>query len=151
MSEGMISNFVAFGILALENIRPLVGHVADHEEHARYVLLLQNVQDLRGPLRIGAIVKGKSDFFVCGADLVNVEGERDDVVGFVGEKVRCSFVFEGAPAVLGSIRDMPDVAVALEDQVGTWRQVGQFLPGGVVCVRGIPNRPERAVRGSQPP
>ena len=124
MSKGMISNFMAFGILALQNIRPLVGHVADHEEHTGYVLLLQNIQDLRSPFRIGTIVKGKGDFFICGAELVNVEGERDGFVGFIGEKVRCCVVFEGAPAVLGSIRDMPEVAVAFEDQVGTGRQVG---------------------------
>src|SRR5882762_8695285 len=151
MREGVISNFVAFGVLALENIRPLVGHVADHEEYSGYVLLLQNVQNLRGPLRIGTIIKGKGDFFICGAELVDVEGERDDVVGFVGEKVRCCVVFEGAPAVLGSVGNMPEVAVALEDQVGAGRKVGQFLPGCIVGVRGIPNRPERGVRGSQPP
>ena len=142
---------MAFGVLALQYIRPLVGHVADHEEYSGYVLLLQNVQDLRGPFRIGAIVKGKGDFFICGAELVNVVGERDGFVGFVGEKVGRGVVFEGAPAVLGSIRDMPEVAVAFEDQVGTGCEVGQFLPGRVVCVRGIPNRPERGVRGSQPP
>src|SRR6266403_177428 len=85
MREGMISNFVAFGVLALENIRPLVGHVADYKEHTRYVFLFQNVQDLRRPFRIGAIVKGKNHFFMRGADLVNVIGERNGVVRFIGE------------------------------------------------------------------
>src|SRR6267143_1070392 len=121
MREGMISDFMAFGVLALEKFRPMVGHVADDEEHGGYVLLLQDVQDLRGPLGIGAIVKGKGDFFIRGAELVNVKGERDDFVGFIGEKVSCGVEFEGAPAVLGSIRDMPEVAVTFEDQVGTGR------------------------------
>src|SRR6266850_2522845 len=151
MREGMISNFVAFGVLALENVRPLVGHVADYEEHTRHVFLLQNVQDLRRPFRIRAIVKGKNHFFIRCADLVNVVGERDGIVRFVREKIALRIVFEGTFAVLWCVSDVPDIAITFENQVRTRRKIREFLPGRRVGPGRIPDRPQRSVRRTEPP
>jgi len=70
MGEGMIANFVAFGVLALE-ISGRWLPCCRHEEHAG-TFFSSKCPRLRGPFRIGAIVQRKGDFLVRGADLVNV-------------------------------------------------------------------------------
>ena len=149
--KSVVPDFVAFRVLALQNVRPAVRFVANDEESAGHILLFQNVQHLGGPLRIRAIVERKSDFLVRGADLIDVEREGNGVVRFVCEEVTRGIVFEGSLPPFGRVRDVPDVALAFEDQIWARREVGKFLAGGVVGPRGIPNRPYRCVRRAQPP
>jgi len=55
----------------------LLGHVADHEENTPGTFFcFKNVQYLRVTSESGRRQKETGDFFICGADLVNVERER---------------------------------------------------------------------------
>ncbi len=53
--------------------------------------------------------------------------------------------------MLGRVGKVPDVAIAFEDQVRTRRQVSKFLPGCIISVSRIPNRPQRRVGRTEPP
>src|SRR5580704_2001464 len=49
------------------------------------------------------------------------------------------------------VLEVPNVSVAFQDEVGPWWDICKLLADRVVWPRGIPNRPERAIRRSQPP
>src|SRR6266568_676428 len=93
----------------------------------------------------GTFVKRNHDLLVCCTELIDVVGERNGVVVFVGEKIAPRVVFEGTPAALGFVREMPDVAVAFQDQIRARRQIGEFLPGRIVGPRSVPGRPDGSI------
>jgi len=87
MKIGVIADFVAFGILALQNIRPAVRRIANDEENCRGIFVLEDVEDFRGPAGIGSVVEGKNDFLVGVANLIDIEGKRNFVIRLVGEEI----------------------------------------------------------------
>src|SRR5271163_565265 len=117
MRKRVIADFVAFGVLALENFGVLVGLLADDEEHGGNIFFLEDVENSRSPARIGAVIEGEHDFFGGrAADLVDIVGKRIFFVGFVGEEIGVRFVGETAAARFGSVGKMPNIAVAFESQ-----------------------------------
>jgi len=72
MCEGVVADLVAFAIDALHSADVLFGLLADHEERALDVVLLEDVEDLWGPLGIGPVVEGKRDLL----RLIAVERHR---------------------------------------------------------------------------
>src|SRR3982751_477217 len=58
MSEGVIAYLVAFGYLALQQVRVSLAVQTDDEKSGRHVLLLQHVEDLRSPIRVRSVIKG---------------------------------------------------------------------------------------------
>ncbi len=76
MGEGVVADLVAFAIDALHDADVLLGLFADHEEGALDVVLLEDVEDLRGPLGVGPVVEGERDLFGVVAVLGDGVGER---------------------------------------------------------------------------
>src|SRR5260370_25071530 len=85
MGKRVIADFVAFGVLALENFRVLVGYLTDDEENGRRILFLEDVENFWGPARIGTVVDRKDDFLAGrAAHLVAPVGKRVFFLTFVG-------------------------------------------------------------------
>src|SRR5579864_4315224 len=59
MREGVVPNGVAFPINPFRDARELVGLNADQEKSRGRVLLLEHVENLRSPIRVGAVVKSQ--------------------------------------------------------------------------------------------
>ncbi len=89
------------------------------------MLGLQDVQDLRGPAGIGAVVEGQGDQVLLGAIALDVIGGRHDVVVLVGDQAGVRVQREGPLAGLGCRRDAQHLAVAVEVHVLRGRKVGQ--------------------------
>src|SRR5882762_5929916 len=96
MGVGVIADLVAFGVLALYDLRKLAGVDTDYEESCGNVFLLEDVEDFGGPTEVGAIVEGDGDFVVGRADLVDVVGERIGFVFLGGKEVAGGVVNETA-------------------------------------------------------
>ena len=141
----VIANFVAFRVFPAEKLRPLVGIQTNDEKSRRHIFLFQNVENLGSPGRIRPIVEGEGEFFLCRPDLVDVVGERVGIVLFTGDEIACRVVGKGPVAALGSVDEVPDIAIPIEDQIRPRRKVGQLLPHGVVRPGGIPDRPHGGV------
>src|SRR5579864_3087974 len=59
MREGVVPNGVTLAVNPFRNARELVGLNADQEKSRGRVLLLQHVENLRSPIRIGPVVKSQ--------------------------------------------------------------------------------------------
>ena len=103
MGVGMVTDFVAVGVFALQDFGIFAGLHADDEKRGGDVFLFEDVEDLRRPARIGAIVKRDCQFLLGRADLIDVVGKRDGFVIFVGEKIGVGVVGEGALAAFMSL------------------------------------------------
>src|SRR5580658_1329412 len=131
MGKGVIADFVAFGVLAFENFGMLIRGFADDEKHAGGLLVLEDVENLGSPARIGAIVEREHDLFVFrAAYLVDVVGKRVFLIGLVGEEIRRNVVDETSAAGFWHIREMPNISVAFEGQIRPGRNISDFLTSG---------------------
>src|SRR5258708_40100814 len=104
------------------------------------------VEDLGGPLRYGTTIEGDSNFLIRPANSLDVIGKRNGLVRFISEEIAARVVLEGTLAVFGCISKVPDVAIALEDQIRTRREIRKVLPGRVIGGGRIPNLPQRGFR-----
>src|SRR5208337_3519335 len=103
MSEGVVSDLVTFVVNALGNAGIFFRFDADEEERCLHALLLQYVEDLRRPLRVGTIIEGEGDLVWRTAvhiDLVRRRQVLEDLV---------------ANQVVGINRDLP--------LAGSWTRV----------------------------
>ena len=57
MGERVIADFVPFAVHAFCHVAKFVGLDANQEKRGRHVLIFQNVQDFRCPLRVRTIIK----------------------------------------------------------------------------------------------
>src|ERR1700674_5017621 len=151
MRVGVVANLMALGILALHNFWPLAGVHADYEKRGGHFFLFEYVENFWRPALVRTIVEGDGDFVVRRADLIDVVGEGIGFVFLAGYEIAGRVVDKAAQAALGSIGEMPDVAVAFKDQVGARRNVFYFCAHRIVGARRIPDRPDRAVRGAHAP
>ena len=85
MRECVVADFVAHRIFALHDAGIEVRGFTDHEKRGGGLFLFQNVENLRRPGGIGAIVKRKRDFFRGGAHFLDSPGERIALKTFVVE------------------------------------------------------------------
>ncbi len=85
VSEGVVADLVTFTVDALHDADVLLGFFADHEEGALDVVLLEDVEDLRGPVGIGAVVEGERDLARVIAVLTYGVGERIGGHGLLGD------------------------------------------------------------------
>ncbi len=151
MRKGMVADFVALGIFAFQDIRRAVGLFSDDKKYSGGFLLFQHVQDFRSPAGIRAVVERQYQLVLGGADLLDVVRKREGVVLFAGKQVGGLVVSEGAAAMFGDVGDTPDVAVAFQNEIRAGSNVGQFVADGIVGARGVPNRPQRSVHGTEAP
>ena len=104
MRVGVVADFVAVGVFALQDFGIFAGLYADHEKCGGNVFLFEDVEDLRRPARVGAIVKRDRQFLFGRADLVDVVGKRDRFVIFVGEKIGGGVVGEACACRVSACR-----------------------------------------------
>src|ERR1700722_17441286 len=115
MGESVVSDVVAGLIFVANDFRKLASRFTDDEEGGRNILLFQNIQDLRSPSFVGAIVEGKGELGWRGAHLLDAPGERIGLIGLVVDDVTGGIVIDGAAAALRSGGNAPDVVVAFEN------------------------------------
>ena len=115
MREGVIADFVSEIELTLYDFRILVRGLADHEKGRGRLFLMQDVDDLRCPLRVRAIVECERYFVGQVSHLVDTPGERVGFECLVGEKIGRSIVIEFTPAALRRGGYAPDIALAFEN------------------------------------
>src|SRR5690349_17560065 len=100
MRECVVADFITEIEFALNDIGFLVCRFANDEERSGRVLLLQNIQNLRGPVRIWTIVETERHLMRRGAHLLNAPGKRIALETLVVEGIRARIVFEGSVAAL---------------------------------------------------
>src|ERR1035437_2181650 len=76
MKPRMIADLMALTVHPLHYSYVVLRLRADHEEGARHVVLLQNVENLGRPGRVGTVVKTKGHFVRVVAGLLHSVGER---------------------------------------------------------------------------
>ena len=150
MRVGVIADLVAVVVDALQEADVVLGDLADHEEGADDVVLLEDGEDLRSPLGVRAVVEADGHLFGMVAILRDGVGERigvhrlgdDAEVGLGNGGVVVHG--EGAVAVLGAAGDAQDVAIAFGVDVLSGRDLGEGLDG-IGLERAVPDLPERVV------
>ena len=128
---------------------------ADEHEGALDVLLLQDVEDLRRPLGIGAVVEGERKLVGMVAVLLDGIGARIHIHVLVDDellaRVRLVGVhFHGALAGLGQAGDAQNISVALGVDVVAGLHGAQRLQRGRIAGL-VPDVPQRAVFLAQAP
>ena len=58
MSEGVVPDLMSLGVNARREIREFISLNSDQEKSSRRLLALQNIQDLRSPVRIRTVIEG---------------------------------------------------------------------------------------------
>src|SRR5271163_2960543 len=113
MSEGVVADLVAFANVAPQQAHIVLGLLADHKERALHAFPLEDVEDYRSPLGVGAIVESKRQFFRMIAvelDGVGAGISRHPLVGY-GEVLRIHE--DRSRAVSRTIDDSENIALAL--------------------------------------
>jgi hypothetical protein len=109
MGVGVVADFVAFAHHALHEADILSGLGADEHEGSLDVLLFQDVENLRRPLGIGAVVEGDGDLIGMVAVVLDRVGAGIDVHVLIDDELlaRIGLVGvdgDGALALLGQAR-----------------------------------------------
>jgi len=119
VGEGVVADLVAFAVDALHETDVVFGDLADHEEGALDVVPLEDVEDLWGPVGVGAVVEGERDHVGLVAVLLERVGGRIGLHHLFGDHLDGDGDLvvvvegEGAGAGLGAFDDAEDVAGAL--------------------------------------
>ncbi len=156
VGEGVVADLVAFTVDPLHDAYVVLGDFADFEEGAFDVVAVEDVEDLRGPDGVGAVVEGEGDLFGDVAVLREGVGQRVAVEGLIddGEVLRGDgFViveFGGAVAVLREAGDAEDIAVAFGVDVLARGDTGE-LPDDVGGKGIVPDVPDGGVFKAKTP
>ncbi len=152
----MVADLVAFTIDPLHEADVVFGLLADHEEGAVDVVLLEDVEDLRRPVGIGAVVEGERDLFGVVAVLRDGVGERVGVHRLVDDERFCEgmvlsssivtvrWPFCGRP-VTRRMSPSPSVSTSYPGAMSARALTGSSLSG---CV---PDVPDGVVFGAETP
>ena len=87
MRPGVVADLMAFAIDPPHEAGVVAGGLADHEEGALYVELFEDVEDLRRPLGIRAVVEAQGNFVGVVTVLLHRVGEWVRVHLFLGDHV----------------------------------------------------------------
>ena len=142
---GVVSDFVALCIFALQQAEVLIGVAANDEKRSRGVLGLEDVENLGSVLRVGAIVKAEGDFFVQRAQLLDAIGEGDAHIILVHDGIGRGIEAKRPLAFLRSGGDVPDVALAFEDEIVSGRHFGQAPARDIVRLGEVPDGPQGGI------
>src|SRR5271165_5109453 len=115
------------------------------------MFLFQDVQYFRRPAPVGAVIERDCQLLFGAAEFFDVKRQRDGLVFFAGEEIRGGIVAETPHTIFGHIRNVPDIAITLEDEIGAGGDVAQFLANSIVGVRGIPDWPDGRISGPESP
>src|SRR5437899_5198180 len=150
MGEGMIPDRAALVSNPLCQTGELVGLNSNQEERRGCMFGLENVENLRSPLRIGAVIECDHDLVgrvAVSRDSIRLwQGLEDFVVNHFTVRVHADV----ARAVSGLIFNAKNLPLAFHVDLGAWGDVTQFVgcPG---VSRHIPYSPQRTVLAAQSP
>ena len=140
MGVGVIANIVALGEYPSHEIGIGLRVLADDEEARANVLLLQDIENLRRPVRIGTVVESECELAGRRTGSLNDERGWHRLIG-VADDLACVVVdIEGSLAGSGHLQHMQDLAVALEVDVLAGADLAQAI-GGWCAVRLAEHRP----------
>src|ERR1700721_4524287 len=111
MREGVVPDGAAFAVNAFRDAGKLIGLDAAQEKSSRCMLLFKHGENLRRPIRVGAIVKGQRDLIRAVAVTSNPVRLGKALEYLVGDEV--------AICVDGEIRK-PMRGVFLDAQISAW-------------------------------
>ena len=117
MGVGVIADIVALGEDPSHEIGIGLRVLADDEEARANVLLLQDIENLRRPVRIGTVVEGECELAGCRAGSLNDERGWHRLVGLIDDLTRVVVDIEGSLAGCGHLPHMQDLAIALKVDV----------------------------------
>src|SRR5262249_42495077 len=117
MCKGVVADFFAHLELALYQSRFLIRRLSNNEECGRRALTLKNVEDPWRPFRIRPIVECERHLVRSRAHLLDAPREWITLKALVIKNIAGRVVIESAAATLRRCCDLPDVAVAFENQI----------------------------------
>src|SRR5262249_7988220 len=134
----------------LHEIRVRLRVLSDDEEARMDTLVLQNIQDLRRPIRVGTVVEGERKLLRLVAGALNDERGWDNLIDFVDYLAGLVVDLESARAFGGLLANAQHLAEAFKVDVlagadhtePAWRRRVVVLPH---------DRPHRWVFGPEPP
>ncbi len=150
MGKRVVADAMTFVINAFCQARELVGLNADEEKCCGSVLMLEHIEDLRRPLRIGAVVKSERDQVATVTVTRHAIRFGQVLKIFVGDHLGVRIDGEVASAGGGTILDAQNLPLALHVHVLAGRHAAQFV-GGAGIPRNIPYAPQRPVLAAQSP
>src|SRR5208337_4655438 len=150
MSESMVPDFMTFTVDALRQIAELFGLDSNQKECSWRMLSFEDIENFRGPLRIGTVVKSNGELVFAGAITGHAVGLGEALEVLPVDESGLLVDGEFALAVRRPRLDVQDFAFALHIDVLAGRNV--FQPIGRISFSGhIPHAPEGAVFRTQPP
>src|ERR1022692_1054161 len=150
MRKGVVPDGTAFAVNAFRDAGKLIGLDADQEKSSRCMLLFKHVENLRSPIRVGAIVKGQRDLIRAVAVTSNPVRLGKALEYLVGDEVAICVDREITKSMSGLVLDAQDLALAFHVHVGARRHILQFI-GRRWIARHVPHSPQRAVFAPEPP
>ena len=86
MREGVVADLMAFANVALQQVDVVLRLLADHHESGLHVVLLQHVENLRRPDRVGTVVEGQRKLVRMVAVLLDDVRPRQRLHVLVGDR-----------------------------------------------------------------
>src|SRR5580704_17455746 len=146
----MVPDGMAFVVNTLCQAGELVSLNADKKKCCGCLLTLEDVKNLRCPLRIGAIIEGERDLVGTVAITRHAVRFRQRLKILVGDLLRVGIDRQLASAVSGPVFDAQDLALALHVHKLSGRYVTQLGGRGGVP-RNVPYLPYGSIFAAQPP
>ena len=150
MGKGMVPDFMAFAVNALGQTAELLRLNSDQEECSRHMLAFEDIENFRGPLRIGTVIEGHGEFVLAGAIARHAIGLGQTLEVFPVDESGLLVDGELALAVGRPRLDVQDLAAALHVDVLAGRDVFQSIRR-IGFTGHIPDPPQGAVFRAQPP
>src|SRR5581483_10031253 len=147
MGKSVVSDFMAFVVDALRNPAELVRLDADQEEQRRSVFPLEDVENLRSPLRIRAVIE--SDCQLLGTRSVARDpiGLGQRLKGLINDQVSLLIEFDLAFTIGRLGLNTENLAIAFHVDVLPGWNIAQLVHGAFLAGR-VPDAPQRTVLGT---
>ena len=150
VGEGVVADVVALGDFALHQPRRHLGVRADDEERGRHVLGLEDVEDLRRPLRIGAVIEGQRDLVRQRAGALDHVRSGQAGVALVVDAAVVLVHIDGTCARCGLRSDLEHFALAFDVDVLALADRAQLVRRRCPVVA-AQHRPDRRVLRTKSP
>src|ERR1039458_2140141 len=82
MGKSMVPDFMTFPVNALGQTAEFLRLDSDQKECSRHMLAFKNIENLRGPLRVGTVVEGHGEVVLAGAIARHTIGLGQTLEGF---------------------------------------------------------------------
>src|SRR5208337_826667 len=150
MGKSVVPDFMTFAVNAFGQTAELLRLDSDQKERPRHLLAFEDIENFRGPLRIGTVVESNGELVRAGAIARHAVWLGKALEVFSVDESGLFVDGQFALAVRGPRLDMQDFAIALHVDVLAGGNVFQSI--GCIRFSGhIPDSPQGTVFRSQPP